>query len=56
METVAEEATRTSSPNFLPTAEWERHRTFIQELYITQNLPLKDVQRKVSERHQFNAS
>lgn len=51
-----EEEFKVSSSSFLPSTEWELHKTVIRGLYITKNLPLKDVQHELSERYNFHAS
>lgn len=36
--------------------DWNRHRTEIERLYIAQGKTLKEVQRLLKGRHDFNAS
>jgi hypothetical protein len=34
-------------------AEWERHKQYIEDLYITENLSLEDVKNAMAEKHSF---
>ncbi len=56
MKTDAEGHTESSCPSVLPPTEWELHKSLISGLYIVKNLPLKDVQRELSEHYNFRAS
>jgi hypothetical protein len=34
-------------------AEWERHKQYIEDLYITENFSLPDVMNVMAENHNF---
>lgn len=47
---------RRQSVSWVGGDEWDPWRTTIQDLYQTQNLPLKDVMKVMEEEHGFRAT
>ncbi len=52
------QGTESKEPVVIPTSQldWESRKQVIQDLYLSQNLPLAEVVRKMHSQHRFKAT